>query len=122
MSQQADQRCPGWITVPFVSGEAYDCPVLIDTDCAYRGLVTWDFDYNGNAIAPVIRLREYNERVLLHELLHVLVGLDPSRVAPPSHPSHEALVRHITRGLWDAGWRLEPHTKIDVVQGEEQKA
>lgn len=60
----------------------------------------------------VIRLRRWDERVFLHEVLHVLLG---KQYPPGQHaydgtfiedPKHEKAVREIEDGLWDMGWRL----------------
>lgn len=60
----------------------------------------------------IIVLRRWDERVFLHEVLHILLG----KHYPPGHrdyvgtwfehPEHEKAVREIEDGLWDMGWRL----------------
>lgn len=59
----------------------------------------------------IIRLREWNEQVLLHELLHVAVSrsawwLDPERQA--SDPNGHDLISRIEVALWETGWRIIP--------------
>jgi hypothetical protein len=85
--------------------KALTVPVVIDTDRAHEGEVEWRLDYTGRAWPERIILRTASERVLLHETLHALIGTLDVNPLPPSHPDHEAMVRHVTRGLWDAGWR-----------------
>lgn len=80
-------------------------PVVIRTDHPHEGELEWRLDYNGRAWPTQIILRALNQRVLLHETLHALLGTLDANPLPPSHPHHEAMVRHVTRGLWDAGWR-----------------
>lgn len=59
----------------------------------------------------VIRLRQWDERVFLHEVLHILLGRHvPSGSHAYDHtfiedPRHEAAVREIEDGLWHLGWR-----------------
>jgi hypothetical protein len=59
-----------------------------------------------------ITLRRWDERVFLHEVLHILLGKHvPSGHHTYDHawvanPDHEKAVREIEDGLWDMGWRL----------------
>lgn len=68
----------------------------------------------------VIRLRQWDERVFLHEVLHILLGKhypNGSRAYDGTFiedPKHEAAVREIEDGLWDMGWRLfDGQSQID---------
>lgn len=50
----------------------------------------------------VIVLREWNEQVLLHELLHVL----PLPGATDADPHNHDVVSRVEVALWETGWRL----------------
>lgn len=66
------------------------------------------YTYEGDFAPLVIRLREWNERVFLHELLHLLVGyphLFETSEPLPNYPLTEWMVGVIEDGLWDLGWR-----------------
>jgi hypothetical protein len=84
------------------------CPVVLNPGLRYEGIVRWgELTVTGYATKPLrIELREPDDRVLLHEVLHVLVGIDPARCVPVEDERHEELVRHLTTGLWDAGLRF----------------
>lgn len=78
-------------------------PVYLDPDLASWGLTEW---------YPLrIFLREWNETVLLHEVVHVLVGTAPGRPCPPEiGEAHESLVRYVTEGLTAHGVTVPPYT------------
>lgn len=86
-----------------VPGFDFDVPVVIDPNCGHEGIVKYGGHYN----RPTIYLREPNDRVLLHETLHVLVASDPNRTLTPGSEEEEAFVRHLTH-LYELGWR-SPH-------------
>lgn len=88
-----------------VPGFDFDVPIMVDATCEHPGVVTYEGFRNG----PVIRLREWDDRVLLHETLHVLVASwrhshqrEPCLV--PGTPEEESFVRHVTH-LYELGWR-----------------
>lgn len=57
----------------------------------------------------IIRLREWNEQVLLHELLHVAVSRSPWWHDPQrkvSDPNGHDLIARIEVALWETGWRI----------------
>lgn len=85
------------LTVP---GLDFAVPVIIDPDCEHQGIVKYEGFYN----RPTIYLREPNDRVLLHETLHVLVASDPNQTLTPGSTEEEAFVRHLTH-LYEIGWR-----------------
>jgi hypothetical protein len=69
----------------------------------------------------VIRLRRWDERVFLHEVLHILLGKHyPPGTFAYDHtfipdPKHEAAVTEIEDGLWDMGWRYaDGQTFVDL--------
>lgn len=68
---------------------------------------TYAYDYTWMPL--VIRLREWNERVFLHEVLHLLVEyphlFDMISEPDPLRPISERAVQVIEDGLWDMGWR-----------------
>lgn len=74
--------------------------------------VAYGENHYGNGLRQVIRLRRWDERVFLHEVLHILLGKHyPFGQHAYDHtfvedPKHEAAVREIEDGLWDMGWRL----------------
>lgn len=108
-----------------VPGFDFDVPVIIDPSLEHRGLVS----YEGFQNHPVIRLREWHPRVLLHETLHVLVASwrnahQRAELGPwltPGAPEEEAFVRHLTH-LFELGWRpTEAHDDaryVDLSSGE----
>jgi len=72
-----------------------------------------DLDFNGRPVRA-IRLREWNERVFLHEVLHVILeqrlqdyhaGADWDSADPALKPPREAIVQAVEDALWDMGWR-----------------
>lgn len=93
-----------------VPGFDFDVPVVLDPTCEHRGIVS----YEGFQNHPVIRLREWHQRVFLHETLHVLVAAwrhahqrdDLGPYLTPGTPQEEEFVRHLTH-LYEMGWRLE---------------
>lgn len=67
------------------------------------------FDYNGVFDPLVIELKEWNERVFLHELLHLLMGyphLFEHDEPDATKPISETAVQIIEDALWDMGWRM----------------
>lgn len=80
--------------------------------------------HSAAGVRKVIVLRRWDERVFLHECLHILLGrhypsghlaYDHTWV---EHPEHEKAVREIEDGLWDMGWRLfDGETHIDPTAG-----
>jgi hypothetical protein len=84
----------------------YDPDLVIDSEPRWGALLHHTTEH------PEIVLRQWDERVFLHELLHLLLD----RHVPAGHrtydgtwvehPEHEKAVREIEDGLWDMGWRL----------------
>lgn len=72
-----------------------EIPVVIDPELPlYRGVCEWNLDFEGRKTTPKrIVMREWDERVLLHEALHCLLG------------NNEELVRRATE-LYEMGWRF----------------
>lgn len=99
--REASRRHP---EMPFyIDAPGIECWVALVPDCSHEGepvegLTTLTFDYQN-----AIQLREYDERVLLHEVLHVLSRT--SRISSFGEGGEERLVRHFTGGLWKMGWR-----------------
>lgn len=95
-----------------VSGNAVDLnvgtehravPVELDPGLDPLGECRWDVPtYTGNG--PRIVLREWNEQVFLHELLHVV--LDP--VLPPSLDHGHDVISRVEVALWETRWRYRP--------------
>lgn len=83
-----------------------------------------DVIHSKAGLRRVITLRRWDERVFLHEVLHILLGkhvpsghhtFDYSWV---EHPEHEKAVREIEDGLWDLGWRMfDGESHIDPAAG-----
>lgn len=76
-----------------------DCWVYIDPALDCPGEVAY-----GAQGEPYIVLREYDERVLFHEALHVAFAREREARAVLGD-REERIVRHITRALYVAGWR-----------------
>lgn len=75
-------------------------PVVIDPDLPRRGETKNTYD------GLRIVLREWNEQVLLHELLHVAL----TRVSPLNtvvdDPFDHNVISRVEVALWETGWRL----------------
>ncbi len=84
----------GPLSGPHADPDTFDVPVLLDPTVEYG----WTDSY-----PATIRLAELNERVLLHEWLHVLVLADPASTVPTE--AQEGLVRYLTRGILLGGYR-----------------
>lgn len=75
-------------------------PVFIDPGLTQRGET--QNTYSGRRIV----LREWNEQVLLHELLHVaLTRITPMNTVVDDPHDHNIIAR-IEVALWETGWRL----------------
>lgn len=67
-----------------------------------------------------IVLREWDAEVLLHECLHALLHEGGFRQERPGEPTvnvwaeEESLVGHLSRGLFDMGWRLTPEKQSET--------
>jgi hypothetical protein len=103
----------------------YDPNLACERGMARRGMTAWEATPLNDAahsrpFRQVIWLREWDERVFLHEVLHVLLGkhypngrhaYDGSFI---EDPQHERAVRTIEDALWDMGWRvLDGHSTVD---------
>lgn len=79
-------------------------PVVIDPTLSKRGETQNTHD--GRRIV----LREWNEQVLLHELLHVaLTRISPLNTITEDPDDHNVIAR-IEVALWETGWRLTHDT------------
>lgn len=76
-----------------------DIPIAIDPDMPERG--KYDYTYDGSR---VIRLREWNEQVFLHELLHA--ALDRVVLKSDFDPHGHDVIAQAEVALWETGWRL----------------
>ena len=78
-----------------------DVQVILDPGMEVRGECRHGY-YGG----PVIALREWNEQVFLHELLHAATGW----CQPPldsTHPPHgHEIISRVEVALWETGWRF----------------
>ena len=79
---------------------------------------------NGTEYAGgVIRLREWNERVFLHEILHVLLNRWLCKIegAFDGKPAWEKAVQQVEDALWGMGWRwvsTENDAKVEQAKAE----
>lgn len=78
-----------------------DIPIVIDPDLPLRGERQNTYDGSSRIV-----LREWDEQVLLHELLHVALLHVHSRVATEDDPHGHDIVSRIEVALWETGWRL----------------
>lgn len=90
----------------------FDCEVEIRADHDCPGEVIYD---GGE---PTIILREYDERVLLHECIHVLCHRVPE-IRRALGEQEERAVRELTRALYGMGWRWRK-TDREVAQIERE--
>jgi hypothetical protein len=81
--------------------------VEYDPNLTIDGVPRW-----GAQTGPMeVTLRRWDERVFLHEILHIFLG---RHIPTGAHgfsewvenPAHEKAVREIEDGLWGMGWRL----------------
>jgi hypothetical protein len=63
---------------------------------------------------PIV-LREWNEQVLLHELLHLILGTSG---ATPEDPYGHRTVARVEVALWESGWRLIPTPSLCTNAGD----
>lgn len=79
----------------------YHVPITYNPDLATKGLVTSFAD-------PAIVLREWDEQVLLHEVLHLLLApfLPWTDFRGAENPRHHEAVREVEVALTAAGWRF----------------
>lgn len=103
----------GWEPVddgqsPHVAAGVAAVPIVIDPNLSTLGEAGWD---NGYSISGrVIRLRQWDEQVLLHEVLHCLLDeLIPYEVDGLSHK----VINAVEVGLTTAGWRLVAPDALD---------
>ena len=88
-----------------VGVEHVEVHVRIDPDCETLGKATWEYAYD-HRLFPVITLREPNEQVLLHELLHIaLVQVPADRLTALNDPHGHDIISRIEVALWETGWR-----------------
>lgn len=82
--------------------EYVDVPVVIDSTLDVLGMTKRV--PNNSSIDFTIILREWNEQVLLHELLHIM--LDHRVPASVGDPYRHDVISAVEVGLWETGWRL----------------
>lgn len=112
-------------TVVIIDGEPW--PIRYVSSLTYLG-VAGDLDYNGRPV-NAIRLRQWNERVFLHEALHVILdqrlqdyhaGPDFDSTEPALTPPREAIVQALEDALWDMGWRWVGDTPLPPADGRDE--
>ena len=86
-----------------------DVQLVLDTDMDMRGECRQG--YGG----PVIALREWNEQVFLHELLHVATGYSQPLIVTTHPPHGHEVISRIEVALWETGWRLSSPPSEGVV-------
>ena len=99
-----------------VGTDHVDVPVVVEPTLGKRGEIRYDYDYNGYAGRRIL-LREWNEQVLLHEILHVV--LDPVLPVSAADPHNHNVISRIEVALWETGWRW---TEGDAVSGGDVEA
>lgn len=82
-----------------VGTEHITVPVWIDPNLTRRGEYAYQYDYS-----RVIRLREWNEQVLLHEILHAVI--EPLGLGTPDDPFAHNVISRVEVALWETGWRI----------------
>lgn len=87
-----------------VPTDEYTLPVRYDPAMPTRGELHQQHDFNGVWWPRTILLREWDERVLLHEVLHVLLN---GRVTlTEDDPDGHGVIAHVETALILAGWRF----------------
>lgn len=76
-----------------------DVQVILDPDMERKGECR--VGYGG----PVIALREWDEQVFLHEVLHAVLGYTHPLVATIYPPHGHEVISRIEVALWETGWR-----------------
>lgn len=94
--------------------EELNCRVELNPACEFPGAMWWDTTQH----VYRIELREYDERVLLHECIHVVLQIEQEGCARLGD-AEERLVRFLTRRLYAMGWRLHK-TDRDLEQIERE--
>lgn len=111
-----DKKVPGDANTLNQAEGTVAIPVAIAPDLPTLGESSYQYDYS-----QVIRLRQWDEQVLLHEVLHILVGrvlpsdTDGTRLGLGQY--HHELINELEVGLTTAGWRYRPP---DVDEAGEQ--
>lgn len=97
----------------FLDTHGLNIEVVHDPELEHRGILR-----STAVCGREIALREYDERVLLHEVLHRLIHTNPDQGVgfigepfPLTTDEQERLVAHLERGLWEMGWRWTKETK-----------
>ena len=83
-----------------VGTQHVDVQVILDPDMSMLGECRQG--YGG----PVIALREWNEQVFLHELLHVATGYAQPLIVTTHPPHGHEVISRVEVALWETGWRL----------------
>jgi len=86
-----------------VGTQHIDVRVIADPTMEGRGETRHGFD------GPVIALREWNEQVFLHELLHVVTGYAQPLLSATHPPHGHDVISRIEVALWETGWRMDTH-------------
>lgn len=77
-----------------------DVQVVLDPDMELRG------ECRSGYAGPVIALREWDEQVFLHELLHAAVAYAQPLVATTHPPHGHEVIARVEVALWETGWRF----------------
>ena len=79
-----------------------DVQVVLDPTMDLRG------EHRPGYGGSVIALREWDEQVFLHELLHVATGWVQPQLAATHPPHGHDVISRIEVALWETGWRWRP--------------
>lgn len=80
----------------------HDVSVFIDPDLPVLGERQ---SVDGYVRSERIVLREWNEQVLLHELIHVALLNVHDRISCEGDPHGHDIVSRVEVALWETGWR-----------------
>lgn len=89
-----------------VGTQHVDVAVIHDPELTVRGECRQG--YGG----PVIALREWDEQVFLHELLHVATGYAQPLITTTHPPHGHEVIARIEVALWETGWRFSPGEEV----------
>jgi hypothetical protein len=66
---------------------------------------------------PVIALREWDEQVFLHEVLHAATGYSQPLIVTTHPPHGHEVISRVEVALWETGWRFRAALATEPTDG-----